>query len=73
MAANLTLMLADLQLFPPAASAQAGPIDDLYWFEIIVSVIMTVLIFVAVIFWPGNTAGARTCGPRRSKAPPCWS
>jgi cytochrome c oxidase subunit 2 len=45
---NLPPMLADLPLFPPAASAQAGPIDALYWFEVIVSAIMTVLIFAAV-------------------------
>jgi cytochrome c oxidase subunit 2 len=51
MPASLTLFLADLQLFPPQASVQAGPIDDLYWFEIIVSVIMTVLIFAAVILF----------------------
>jgi cytochrome c oxidase subunit 2 len=43
--------LADLQLFPPAASAQAGPIDALYWFEIIVSAIMTVLIFACIIWF----------------------
>ncbi|MFL6308164.1 MAG: cytochrome c oxidase subunit II [Candidatus Sulfotelmatobacter sp.] len=50
MPASLTLLLADLQLFPPAASAQAGPIDSLYWFEVIVSAIMTVGIFLAVIY-----------------------
>ena len=46
--ANLPL-LADLPLFPVAASEQAGPIDSLYWFLTIVSGIMTVLIFIAVI------------------------
>src|ERR1700709_1573088 len=50
-ALNIPLMLADLPLFPPAASAQAGPIDALYWFEVVVSVIMTVLIFAAVAFF----------------------
>jgi len=43
------LLLADLQLFPVAASEQAGPIDSLYWFLTIVSAVMTLLIFVAVI------------------------
>lgn len=50
MLASLTL-LADFPLFPPAASAQAGPIDQLYWFEVIVSAIMTALIFLGVIFF----------------------
>ena len=58
MSANLTLLLADLQLFPPAASAQAGPIDELYWFEVIVSAIMTVLFSPRSFSWPGNTAAA---------------
>ncbi len=44
-----TLLFADLQLFPVAASQQAGPIDSLYWFLTIVSAVMTVLIFVGVI------------------------
>ncbi len=43
--------LADLQLFPVAASAQAGPIDSLYWFLTIVSGIMTLLIFVAIVIF----------------------
>ena len=51
MPASLTLLLADLQLFPPAASAQAGSIDALYWFEVIVSAIMTAGIFIAVIYF----------------------
>jgi cytochrome c oxidase subunit 2 len=42
-------VLADLQLFPTAASDQAGPIDSLYWFLTIVSAIMTLLIFAAVV------------------------
>ncbi len=45
------VFLADLALFPPAASAQAGPIDDLYWFEVIVSTIMTVLIFACIVLF----------------------
>ncbi|HEY3939535.1 MAG TPA: cytochrome c oxidase subunit II [Bryobacteraceae bacterium] len=49
MLANLLPLIADLQLFPPAASAQAGPIDELYWFEVIVSAVMTVLIFLGVV------------------------
>jgi cytochrome c oxidase subunit 2 len=49
MPASLFPIVADLQLFPPAASAQAGPIDALYWFEIIVSAVMTLLIFAGVV------------------------
>jgi cytochrome c oxidase subunit 2 len=49
MLANLLPLIADLQLFPPAASAQAGPIDELYWFEVIVSAVMTILIFLGVV------------------------
>ncbi len=41
--------LAQLQLFPVAASEQAGPIDSLFWFLTIVSAIMTLVIFVGVI------------------------
>ncbi|HEX4164954.1 MAG TPA: cytochrome c oxidase subunit II [Bryobacteraceae bacterium] len=44
-------IVADLSLFPVAASAQAGPIDSLYWFLTIVSAIMTALIFAAVIIF----------------------
>ena len=47
MLANLTF-LADLPLFPVAASKQAGDIDLLYWFLTVVSAIMTVIIFVAI-------------------------
>ena len=43
------LLLADLPLFPVAASAHASQVDALYWFEVIVSAIMTALIFAAVI------------------------
>ncbi len=43
------ILLADLPLFPIAASEQAGPIDNLYWFLTIVSALMTVLIFAGVI------------------------
>jgi cytochrome c oxidase subunit II len=49
MLANLALILADIELFPVAASQQAGPIDGLYWFLTIVSAVMTAVIFVAVI------------------------
>ncbi len=50
MLANLQL-LADLPLFPEAASAQASQIDALYWFLTIVSVIMTAVIFLGVGFF----------------------
>lgn len=42
-------VLAQLQLFPVAASEQAGPIDSLYWFLTIVSAVMTLLIFLGVV------------------------
>ena len=42
-------ILADLSLFPVAASEQAGPIDGLFWFLTVVSAIMTVIIFAGVI------------------------
>lgn len=44
-------LLAQLQLFPEAASAQAGPIDSLYWFITIVSAVMTLLIFACIILF----------------------
>ena len=48
MVASLRI-LADLRLFPVAASQQAGPIDSLYWFLTIVSGLMTALIFLGVV------------------------
>src|SRR3954464_14398919 len=42
-------LLADLPLFPVAASKQADQIDALYWFITIVSAVMTVLIFACII------------------------
>jgi len=44
-------LLADIPLFPPAASAQASSIDGLYWFETWVSAIMTLLIFLAIVIF----------------------
>ncbi len=44
-------VLADLPLFPPTASKQAGDIDALYFFLTAVSVVMTVLIFAAIIYF----------------------
>jgi cytochrome c oxidase subunit 2 len=48
--ANL-LALADIPLFPPTASEQAGKIDALYWFLVAVSAIMTILIFACIILF----------------------
>jgi len=42
-------LLADLPLFPVAASKQADQIDALYWFITIISAVMTVLIFACII------------------------
>ena len=50
MSASLAL-LAQLQLFPVAASKEASQIDALYWFITIVAFIMTVVIFVGVIWF----------------------
>ncbi|MBV8553083.1 MAG: cytochrome c oxidase subunit II [Acidobacteriaceae bacterium] len=49
MLANLLPLFADLPLFPPVASKQAGQIDDLYWFLVAVSAIMTAVIFIGVV------------------------
>jgi cytochrome c oxidase subunit II len=46
-----SLFLADIALFPPTASAQAGPIDALYWFLTIVSGVMTLLIFACIVLF----------------------
>jgi cytochrome c oxidase subunit 2 len=45
------LTLADLQLFPVAASEQAHKIDALYWFITGVSIIMTAVIFIGLIIF----------------------
>ncbi len=50
MPGNLQL-LAQMPLFPPAASAQAHQVDQLYFFLIAVSGVMTVLIFAAIILF----------------------
>ncbi|MBV8831738.1 MAG: hypothetical protein JO108_21215, partial [Acidobacteriaceae bacterium] len=47
MLANLPM--AQLQLFPTAASAQASQIDYLYWFITTISIIMTGVIFLGVV------------------------
>jgi cytochrome c oxidase subunit II len=44
-----SLLLADIPLFPPTASAQAHSVDQLYFFLIAVSGVMTILIFAAII------------------------
>jgi cytochrome c oxidase subunit II len=44
-------LLADISLWPPTASAQAGQIDALYWFLVIVSGVMTALIFFCIILF----------------------
>jgi cytochrome c oxidase subunit 2 len=45
--------LADLQLFPVAASEQSHHIDALYWFITAISIVMTVIIFLglAIFAW----------------------
>jgi cytochrome c oxidase subunit 2 len=44
-------LLTGIPLFPETASAQAGPIDALYWFEVAVSAVMTALIFGCIILF----------------------
>lgn len=43
--------MKDLPLFPPAASANASEVDHLYFFLVAVSLLMTVLIFLCVLFF----------------------
>jgi cytochrome c oxidase subunit 2 len=50
MSASLSL-LAQLELFPVAASQQAHQIDALYWFINVVCIIMTVVIFIGIIWF----------------------
>jgi cytochrome c oxidase subunit 2 len=45
------LPLADLQLFPVAASEQSHSMDALYWLLTIVSAVMTVLIFAIIVYF----------------------
>jgi cytochrome c oxidase subunit II len=47
--ANLPFLLADIPLFPPTASKEAGAIDNLYFFITAVTVIMTMLIFIGIV------------------------
>ena len=51
MLARACLLAADIPLFPPTASAQAGDIDALYWFLTAVSAVMTILIFFCIILF----------------------
>ena len=44
-------VLAQLQLFPDLASKEGGQIDALYWFINVVSIVMTLVIFIAVGFF----------------------
>ncbi len=43
--------LAGIPLFPPAASEQAGKVDLLYFFICFVCIVMTMVIFTAIIFF----------------------
>jgi cytochrome c oxidase subunit 2 len=45
------LLLAQIELAPPTASAQANQIDALFWFLTIVSAVMTALIFACIILF----------------------
>ena len=42
-------LMADLPFVAPIASKEAGEIDSLWWFLCVVSLVMTVLIFIGVI------------------------
>lgn len=44
-------LLAELPLFPVAASKQADQIDNLYWFISIVAIVMTIVIFAGVTWF----------------------
>jgi cytochrome c oxidase subunit II len=48
---SASLPLADMPLFPPAASTQAHQVDELYFFLIAVSGVMTILIFAAIVLF----------------------
>ncbi len=43
-------ILAQIELFPVAASKEAGDIDALYWFITIVSAVMTIIVFAALLW-----------------------
>lgn len=49
--ANFPFITAEIPLFPPQASVQAGQIDALYLFIQLVTVVMTAVIFAAVIYF----------------------
>lgn len=51
MPARLRPMIADIPLFPPTGSEHAHQIDLLYFFISAVTILMTALIFAAVIFF----------------------
>ena len=51
MLAKLPLILADIPLFPPTGSDEAHKIDLLYFFISAVTVVMTAVIFAAVIYF----------------------
>jgi cytochrome c oxidase subunit II len=48
---SASLPVAQIPLFPPTASAQAHEVDQLYFFLIAVSGVMTILIFAAIILF----------------------
>jgi cytochrome c oxidase subunit 2 len=47
----LDSLFAQIQLLPPTAAEQADNIDALYWFLVVVSGIMTLLIFACIILF----------------------
>ncbi len=61
MSANLTLLLADLRCFRRPLLRKRAPSIPSTGSEVIVSVIMTVLIFLAVIFFAVEVSPPREC------------
>jgi len=68
-----SFVLAQLQLFPELASKEGAQIDALYWFINIVSIVMTVVIFVAIGFFAYKYPVARTSTRYKLRVQRSWN
>ena len=62
-------MFDNFPLWPDQASTTAGNVDALYIFLLIVSGLMTLLIFIAVVYFAARYRHRQASWPSRSKAP----
>ena len=66
-------MFDNFPLWPDRASTAAGNVDALYIFLLIVSGLMTLLIFTAVVYFAARYRHRKAFRPSRSRVPFRWN